>query len=165
MGIARTDSLGKLCISELLPLFLQLLVINRGEMYDSALPSVMHPRTSLSSRHNKEELGGVIILIKLSCCIVKHSQRTAQTNNYATGKSVLRLSNLAPVVIWGCPTWPPAKRLELGVRLDGTRSSRAVVSAAPPAAIVYPARPACVTFLLLHPVYVTPSPLLHISAH
>lgn len=56
------------------------------------------------------------------------------------------MSHPAPVVIWGFPTWTPAKWLQLGASLDGTRSSRSVISTAPPAAIVHPVGPACVTF-------------------
>lgn len=57
-----------------------------------------------------------------------------------------QISHPAPLVIRGCPTWTPAKWLQLAASLNGTRSSRSVISAAPPAAIVHPVGPACVKF-------------------
>lgn len=121
-----------------------------------------HPSTEISSSHDKNwgvdqshHFNQVVLLHHEAHPDDSVLQRNSRQQNPSLYCSLIArlwtISPPAPVVIWGCPTWTLAKHLQLGVGVSmAPCSSRSVISSAPPAAIVHPVGPLCVT-LLLHP--------------
>lgn len=128
----------------------------RKKGHDSALRLSLHPSTELSSSHNKSCGAGQSH--NLNQVTVTHHEAHPENSvwqrhswkqisslllqsdcRYETKYPDFLVSDILHLwLLWGCPTWMPAKVLQSGVSLNGTRSSRSVISTASPDAIVHP---------------------------
>ncbi len=132
-------------------------------VYDSALRSVTHSSTELSPSHNKSWGSGQSRNLNQAALmhneahpansVLQRNSRKQITSLYCSLIADKRQHtdfDLSPILHqWLYGAAQHGRRpsgYQLGASLDGTRSSRSVISTAPPAAIVHPVGPACVTF-------------------
>lgn len=128
----------------------------RKKGHDSALRLLLHPSTELSSSHNKSCGAGQSH--NLNQVTVTHHEAHPENSvwqrhswkqigslllqsdcRYETKYPDFELSDILHLwLLWGCPTWMPAKVLQSGMSLNETRSSRSVINTASPDVIVHP---------------------------
>lgn len=143
--------------------------VNRGEVYDSALPLMTHPSTELSRSHNKNRAAGhnfnQTVLLPYEEQPGSITEKLLKTNNWPRRHTDFKPT---PCASGYMRLSTSAEQLQLDVRLNGTCSSGSVISH-PTCCHCAPRRPRLCHILLLQPCPTQscclPSPLLQIGAH
>lgn len=129
--------------------------VNRGEVYDSALPLMTHPSTKLSRSHNKNGAAGhnfnQTVLLPYEAQPGSITEKLLKTNNFLLQPRRHTDFKPTPCTSGYMRLSTSAEQLQLDARLNGSRSSGSVISPAPPAATVHPVGRACVTFFYYNP--------------
>lgn len=103
--------------------------VNRGEVYDSALPLMTHPSTELSRSHNKNRAAGhnfnQTVLLPYEEQPGSITEKLLKTNNWPRRHTDFKPT---PCASGYMRLSTSAEQLQLDVRLNGTRSSGSVIS-------------------------------------